>query len=103
MSRDPLRNPMPKFLKDMEEAGKAMQELNQVTEDLNNGDANTVWQNNEPAEADMVSGTVYVWLDSEGLLTFGGLDSETGTKVVTSTTVNAEEPGLIGGIVGGLI
>jgi hypothetical protein len=50
----------------------------------------------------MVSGKVYVWPNSEGFLEIGGLDEDTGNKVVTSTQVSVEDPGLVGGIVGGL-
>jgi len=86
---------------DLDDLQNSINEVNNRTSDLENGSSNTVWQSSEPSEADMNSGIVYVWVDADGLLVVGGL--ENGTKVTTQTQVSVEDPGLVGGIVGGLI
>lgn len=87
---------------EMDDLQTSINEINDQTTDLENGSANTEWQQSEPSESNMVSGKVYVWPNSEGFLEIGGLDEDTGNKVVTSTQVSVEDPGLVGGIVGGL-
>jgi len=62
--------------------------------------ANTIWQADEPTEAEMEPGYVYMWPDADGNVSVGGLDSETGSKTVVDLNVSA---GSDGGLVGSLL